>query len=247
MYYFGILNHISDFEGQTREALDAESTLLKKYVLIIDEINRGNISKIFGELITLIEKTKRLGESEAMSVTLPYSGDSFGVPNNLYIIGTMNTADRSIALLDTALRRRFRFKEMMPDSTILEGLEVNGVDVPRLMDAMNCRIKALYDRDHQIGHSYFMRLRESGDLETLKDIFRHEILPLLQEYFYDDWEKINLVLNNNGFLKIENFPPMPNSDFVDKDKKIWGFNEDALDDFSCYQKIYTDGTNNSSS
>ncbi|MDA8002687.1 MAG: AAA family ATPase, partial [Alphaproteobacteria bacterium] len=181
-----IFNHLKTKHGLVEDHADEKP---EPHVLIIDEINRGNISRIFGELITLIEESKRVGNQEAMEVELPYSGDTFGVPNNLYIIGTMNTADRSIALLDTALRRRFRFTEMMPDLEILEGIKVGNIDIANLLKSMNERIEALYDRDHQIGHSFFLRLKGNENIETLADIFEHEILPLLQEYFYDDWEK----------------------------------------------------------
>ena len=169
----------------------------KNRVFIIDEINRGNISKIFGELITLIEPSKRMGQPEGMQVKLPYSKDPFGVPDNVYIIGTMNTADRSIATIDTALRRRFRFQEMMPDAEVLAGIAVEGISVSELLTRMNQRISVLYDREHTIGHAYFMPLKENPKIEQLAEIFEHDILPLLQEYFYEDYEKIRLVLGDN--------------------------------------------------
>ena len=177
----------------------------KPYVFIIDEINRGNISKIFGELITLIEDTKRAGASEAMEATLPYSGEVFSVPNNVYILGTMNTADRSIALMDTALRRRFEFVEMMPDSEVLESLGIGMIavgndelNVAKMLDVINERIEYLFDREHTIGHAFFTKLAEDPSIETLAGIFEKNVIPLLQEYFYEDYEKIQLVLGDNA-------------------------------------------------
>ena len=172
----------------------------KPYVFIIDEINRGNISKIFGELITLIEATKRIGMLEETSAILPYSGNLFSVPSNVYILGTMNTADRSIALLDTALRRRFQFIEMMPDSDVLRMIhadKVEDLDVAVLLDKMNERIAFLYDREHTIGHAFFTGLKEDASLGKLQSIFEKSVLPLLQEYFYEDYQKIQFVLGDN--------------------------------------------------
>ena len=169
----------------------------KNYVFIIDEINRGNISKIFGELITLIEPTKRLGASEELKALLPYSGQNFGVPDNVYIIGTMNTADRSIAMIDTALRRRFSFVEMQPDSGLLRDIVIDGIDIAEMLDTMNRRIMVLLDREHTIGHSYLLPLNNNPSIEFLANIFENNIIPLLQEYFYDDYEKIQLVLGDN--------------------------------------------------
>jgi 5-methylcytosine-specific restriction protein B len=166
-------------------------------VFIIDEINRGNISKVFGELITLIEPTKRIGAKEQLRATLPYSGQSFGVPDNVYLIGTMNTADRSIALIDTALRRRFSFVEMQPDSATLKDVLVDGIDISEMLDTINKRITVLLDREHTIGHSYLLPLKSDPTLERLAAIFENTIVPLLQEYFYDDYEKIQLVLGDN--------------------------------------------------
>lgn len=175
------------------------------YVFIIDEINRGNISKIFGELITLIEETKRIGAKEETTAKLPYSHEAFGVPDNVYIIGTMNTADRSIAIMDTALRRRFSFVEMLPDSDVLrsigadvvrkDGVELNVAD---MLDNINDRIVYLYDREHTIGHAFFTPLKDDSSISTLAGIFEKSIIPLLQEYFYEDYAKIQLVLGDDG-------------------------------------------------
>ncbi|SFD28337.1 McrB family protein [Algibacter pectinivorans] len=169
----------------------------KNYVLIIDEINRGNVSAIFGELITLIEPDKRIGQVEQLLVKLPYSKIDFGVPANLYIIGTMNTADRSVEALDTALRRRFEFKEMMPDYTVIENEFVKDVSMSEVLETINQRIELLIDRDHTIGHSYFVGVDNE---EKLANAFNNKIVPLLQEYFYGDYGKIGLVLGK-GFVK----------------------------------------------
>jgi len=178
----------------------------KNYVLVIDEINRGNISKIFGELITLIEDSKRSGEgqTESVEVTLPHSGEKFTVPNNLYIIGTMNTADRSLAMMDTALRRRFDFVEMMPKPKLLAGTEVKGIDLKRLLEVLNQRIEILYDREHTLGHAFFMPVKalvDAGEqnkaFHTLVSVFKNKVIPLLEEYFFEDWSKIRLVLADN--------------------------------------------------
>jgi 5-methylcytosine-specific restriction protein B len=175
-----------------------------RYAIFIDEINRGNISKIFGELISLIEVDKRAGMSNAMSLQLSYSGDHFSVPANVDIIGAMNTADRSLALMDTALRRRFDFVEMMPDLSLLSGAKVKGIELESLLEKLNSRIEALYDREHTLGHAFFMPVKnalDTGDEEAafkqLKIVFQKKIIPLLQEYFFDDWNKIRLVLADN--------------------------------------------------
>ncbi len=164
-------------------------------VLIIDEINRGNISRIFGELITLIEPSKRQGADEALEVILPYSKKPFSVPDNLYIIGTMNTADRSLAGLDIALRRRFTFVEMPPKPELLADTKIDGVNIGQMLEVMNQRIEVLLDRDHCLGHAYFMPLQQEQTLDKLATIFKNQIIPLLQEYFFEDWERINWVLN----------------------------------------------------
>ena len=183
------------------------------YVFIIDEINRGNISKIFGELITLIETTKRAGKEECISTKLPYSKKEFTVPDNVYIIGTMNTADRSIALMDTALRRRFKFEEMLPDYHLLEDIFVEDkgtkVNIGAMLKVINERIEYLYDREHTIGHAVFLEKMENDkiniDINKLENIFKKNIIPLLQEYFYEDYEKIRIVLGDNAKDEDEQF------------------------------------------
>ena len=203
-----------------RIAERAELDPNQPYVLIIDEINRGNVARIFGELITLIEDSKRIGKDDEARVTLPGSGNDFGVPANLYVVGTMNTADRSIALLDTALRRRFVFEEIMPDASHPDvSPDVGGVDCRELLKAMNRRITVLLDREHQIGHTYFLRV---NTLKTLADTFQTRIMPLLQEYFYDDWEKIGAVLNHNGFVrKLDPPAELVGSDLVDASRAVY--------------------------
>lgn len=194
------------------------------YVLIIDEINRGNVSAIFGELITLLEEDKRKGNKEQTEVILPYSNEKFSVPNNVYLIGTMNTADRSVEALDTALRRRFSFVEMQPKPEILLDSEYKDVDLKQLLETINQRIEVLVDKDHQIGHSYFIGIQ---DLEDLKLVFKDKIIPLLEEYFYGDFGKIGLVLGASFIFQEENtakFPKnFPYENYFLEDKKVYRF------------------------
>ncbi len=181
----------------------------KNFVLIADEINRGNVSSIFGELITLIEKDKRAGKDEELSVILPYSKEEFKVPHNVFIIGTMNTADRSIEALDTALRRRFSFKEMPPKPELISAVGelkdfdgiIGDVDVVRVLETINKRIEKLIDKDHKIGHSYFLNVKNLNDLRVA---FRDKVIPLLEEYFFGDYGKIGLVLGNSFIRKTNN-------------------------------------------
>ena len=204
----------------------------RNQVFIIDEINRGNISKIFGELITLIESSKRIGQAEGMKAKLPYSQQLFGVPDNVYIIGTMNTADRSIATIDTALRRRFRFKEMMPDAEVLSGISVDDISISDMLSRMNKRIAVLYDREHTIGHAYFIPLRDNPTIEQLAEIFENAIVPLLQEYFYEDYEKIRLVLgDNNKDNKDEQFIVAVENDY----NELFGSTDIGFDDSVTYE------------
>jgi 5-methylcytosine-specific restriction protein B len=178
--------------SRAENAWRAKGIEAPKFLLVIDEINRANIAKVLGELITLIEDDKRLGESNEITVRLPYSKERFGVPPNLLILGTMNTADRSIALLDVALRRRFTFLEMMPEPKILS--EVAGVDLQELLTKINRRITLLLDRNHQIGHSYLLGLKS---IEDVHFAWYHRIIPLLQEYFYNDAEKLQAVIGKS--------------------------------------------------
>lgn len=205
---------IDVFKEQFVDSID-EQIIDKNYVLIIDEINRGNVSAIFGELITLIEESKRLGNDEALTLTLPYSKAPFSVPNNLHIIGTMNTADRSVEAIDTALRRRFTFKEMMPNYEISELETSLEIDLVAVLKNINQRIEILLDREHQIGHSYFLNI--SSELELL-NVFENQIIPLLQEYFYNDYDKIGLVLGKEFLIK-NSKPTVYFADFEFEDKQ----------------------------
>lgn len=188
---------LAKLEGLLNPPQPIGSVAGQSYVLIIDEINRGNISRIFGELITLIEPSKRAGAEEALEAILPYSKDRFSVPANVYLIGTMNTADRSLANMDAALRRRFVFKEMPPNPQALSDIYIGQIPVEKLLTKINQRIEALLDRDHCLGHAYFIPLRTDPSVEKLAGIFRNQVIPLLQEYFFQDWQHIQWVLNDH--------------------------------------------------
>ena len=224
----GIFKSVSD-----RAKFDQDNN----YVIIIDEINRGNISKIFGELITLIEPSKRLfteNDEHPKKVTLPYSKKRFGVPKNLYILGTMNTADKSIALLDSALRRRFSFTEMLPNSKVVEeNISIENIDVKRLFETVNSRVEFLIDKDHTIGHSYFLKIKEDQTIEALALIFKNEIIPLLIEYFYGDFEKIQLVLGDNKDWKKHDskffsIKPSQQKTLFGKEEVVEGYDEKIM-------------------
>ncbi|EAI4890619.1 TPA: McrB family protein [Campylobacter coli] len=295
-YYFNLVNKFKEYEKQAvlkTEDNKISSNSLNSYIIIIDEINRGNVSKIFGELITLIEPSKRIGESEELKVTLPYSGKKFGVPKNVYILGTMNTADRSITSLDTALRRRFEFVEMMPDPDLLKNVFIcKDVENPNkdedylgddaktegfaeilqnILISINKRIEFLLDREKTIGHAFFMSeaVKFNKDnwckpdkyeedwyvlsISKLKSIFQNKIIPLLQEYFYNDYALISVVLNDNGMIeKCEKddkyLQKIKNLDNVDSEKIIYNiasFDNKIWNDIKTYQAIYNDGENQS--
>lgn len=224
---------------------EAKLTPEKNFAIFVDEINRGNISKVFGELITLIENDKRQSKENEIKVKLPYSGKEFSVPANLYIVGTMNTADRSLAQIDTALRRRFHFIEMMPQPELLDHKTVNGVQIGPLLRTINNRIEALYDRDHTIGHSYFMSLEPDSDISELSDIFQNKVIPLLEEYFFEDWDKIRLVLNDPNknqefqFIQVaENSSDLFGTESDIPLRTRYTKNPDALSDPQAYIQIY---------
>ena len=226
----GVFKEISD---------NAKNYPNHNYVIIIDEINRGNISKIFGELITLIESTKRLfsdnPKEHPKQVTLPYSKKLFGIPKNLYILGTMNTADKSIALLDSALRRRFSFTEMLPDLRVIKDrISIEGIEIEKLFKTINSRIEFLIDKDHMIGHSYFLKIENNQTIEGLSLIFKNEIIPLLTEYFYGDFKKIQLVLGENKHWKSENGSkffnekPSQQKSLFGKEEAVEGYDEKII-------------------
>ncbi len=254
IYYPAIIERLRSYEGDSKP-----SKKLDNYVLIMDEINRGNISSIFGELITLIEEDKRLGSTEKIEVNLPYSKESFGVPPNLYLIGTMNTADRSVESLDTALRRRFSFTEMKSDPEVIRTAHENrgiiqdslNINLIELLDTINKRIELLVDKDHQIGHSYFIGVNTLSDLKVT---FKNKIIPLLEEYFFGDFGKIGLVLGDQ-FVEtnsaqdnkkiLSKFKGYEDVDFL-TDKKIYTFkdvDQMTANDFASIYNDYNDQSN----
>lgn len=229
------LSDVMEIVAKRAPSTTAVEEKKRNHVFIIDEINRGNISKIFGELITLIEPAKRIGQAEGMKAKLPYSQQPFGVPDNVYLIGTMNTADRSIAAIDTALRRRFHFKEMLPDAEVLDGIYVDGVSVKEMLVKMNKRITVLFDREHTLGHAYFMPLKSNPTVEALAEIFENSIIPLLQEYFYEDYEKIRLVLGDNNKPSVdEQFILKIDNDY----NELFGSVDFGFDEISTYEINY---------
>ncbi|EJP1695064.1 AAA family ATPase [Campylobacter coli] len=290
-YVKAILNYLKSQGLKDYKEKDEKINL--PYIIIIDEINRGNVSKIFGELITLIEPSKRLGNEEALELTLPYSGEKFGVPKNVYILGTMNTADRSITSLDTALRRRFEFVEMMPNSDLLNNVFIcKDVENPNededylgddaktegyaeilqnILISINKRIEFLLDREKTIGHAFFMseavKFNKNNwikpdeyeedwyvlSISKLKKVFQNKIIPLLQEYFYNDYALINAVLNDNGMIfedkKDDKYlQKIKNLDSVNSERSIYNiasFDNKIWNDIKTYQAIYNDGENQS--
>ncbi|HFO0928342.1 McrB family protein [Campylobacter jejuni] len=285
-YVKAILNYLKSQGLKDYKEKDEKINL--PYIIIIDEINRGNVSKIFGELITLIEPSRRLGNEEALELTLPYSGEKFGVPKNVYIIGTMNTADRSITSLDTALRRRFEFVEMMPNSDLLNNVFIcKDVENPNededylgddaktegyaeilqnILISINKRIEFLLDREKTIGHAFFMseavKFNKNNwikpdeyeedwyvlNISKLKKVFQNKIIPLLQEYFYNDYALINAVLNDNGMIfedkKDDKYlQKIKNLDSVNSERSIYNiasFDDKIWDKIEIYQAIYND-------
>ena len=215
-----------------RIAERARGDVENDYVLVIDEINRANVSKVMGELITLLEEDKREGAPNEVAVALPHSRERFTLPPNLHVLGTMNTADRSIALIDTALRRRFRFEEMAPDLEQV-GDEVEGINLRDVLKAINNRLEYLLDRDHLIGHAWLMKASTKAKVD---DVMRHKIIPLLAEYFYDDWRRVQAVLGGeDDFVKGEELDQPPGLD-ADEEKR---FRWTVQDEFTleAYQQL----------
>jgi len=240
-YYNYLLNELLEL-GQSDAHQGQEE--LKPYVLIIDEINRGNVAGIFGELITLLEGDKRIGAENELKAVLPYSKEEFSIPPNLYVIGTMNTADRSVEALDTALRRRFSFVEMMPQPGLLEEIEEDDtgevVDCKQMLISINRRLEYLCGRDHTIGHAFFMKVQSIEDLQV---VFQNKVIPQLQEYFYGDWSQIALVLGN-GFVQkkadLQNIAWPKGLDEPDEELTLWEITNPEDWTAETFQSIYTD-------
>jgi hypothetical protein len=251
-YVEGFLLYLKKHLGVTEPEKKSVTSSAEEqpFVLIIDEINRGNVANIFGELITLIEPSKRAGGNETISVKLPYSKTPFTVPSNLYLIGTMNTADKSLAQVDIALRRRFDFIEMMTDYDVLSEIPtIEGINVKNLVETINQRIELLYDREHTIGHSFFLPLKDEPTIAKLAGIFELQILPLLEEYFFEDWERVGQVLgdhlkpNNDLRFIIEKFESAQVSKLMGSDWELSGIqpyvrNDNALNNPKAYIGIY---------
>lgn len=252
--WINLLEELESHGYLLNEELAESSILEDNYVLIIDEINRGNISRIFGELITLLEPDKRKGGRDARKVILPYSKSPFSVPSNLYVLGTMNTADKSLVQLDLALRRRFDFIELLPKPELLDGITVYGIAVSEVLTVINQRIEVLLDREYTIGHSYFWSLKDldSDDEKEIElgNIFKRRIIPLLQEYFFSDWERIGWVLNDpakdfeDRFIQTEKINPTMNQLFPSKvlsqitaDRRYY-INADAFSKPQAYKGIF---------
>jgi 5-methylcytosine-specific restriction protein B len=243
-----VFNELKKYEATwVAEAREKQKTADSKpvppFVLIIDEINRGNVANIFGELITLLEDDKRAGNAEALTITLPYSKEEFSVPSNLYLLGTMNTADRSVEALDTALRRRFSFTEMLPQAHLLSN-NIEGIDLQEMLRAINARLEQLLDHDHCIGHALLMR---TSNLVELREAFRRSILPLLKEYFFGDWGKIGLVIGGAFITQVNKkkadvqypllaFEPYQKGEL--SEKPVFSFTDMADMDVAAFQKIY---------
>lgn len=232
----GFDGSLHDFCGLTGDERHRRFDGARPYAVFIDEINRGNVARVFGELITLLEDDKRLGEEHELIVHLPYSKKRFGVPPNLHVIGTMNTADRSVEALDAALRRRFEFRELPPRPDLLDFPIEGDIDPAEMLRAINRRLELLYDRDHCIGHAYLKSLEKTPTLERLKHAFKHKIVPLLQEYFFGDWGKVGLVLGKD-FVRRREQPARPFADFVHAD-------QDVLADKPCWELTDLDKLSN---